>query len=97
MCQRYDQRQLDDLVSVMAEVMLYTGDTITISRDKAYPTQYTQEILRRIGPLHIEPIMEYLIENRPKIRNIRGYLLVALINAANTLDMGCEYGEGYTL
>lgn len=97
MCQRYDQRQLDDLVSVMTEVMLYTGDTITISRDKAYPTRYMQETLHRIGPLHIEQIMEYLIANRPEIRNIRGYLLTALINAANTLDMGCEYGEGYAL
>lgn len=97
MCQRYDRRQLENLVSVMTEVMLCTGDTITVSRDKAYPAEYVQNCIRRVGPLHIEQIMEYLITNSPEIRNIRGYLLTALVNAANTLDMDCQYGVEYNL
>lgn len=97
MYQRYDRRQLDDLVSIMAEVMLCTGDTITVSRDKVYPSAYVQDVLCRVGPMHIEQIMEYLVGNQPEIRNIRGYLLTTLINAANTLDMDCQYGAGYNL
>lgn len=97
MCQRYDRRQMDNMVSVMAEVMLCTGDTIAVSRDKVYPAAYVQDVLRRVGPMHIEQIMEYLVGNQPEIHNIRGYLLTALINVANTLDMDCQYGTGYNL
>ena len=97
MSQRYDPRHLDNLVSVMTEVMLCTTGAIHISRDKAYPAEYVQNCIRRVGPLHIEQIMEYLITNSPEIRNIRGYLLTALINAANTLDMDCQYGVEYNL
>lgn len=97
MSQRYDRGQLDNLVSVMTEVMICTTETIHVSRDKAYPAEYMQNCIGKVGPLHIEQIMEYLIVNRPEIRNIRGYVLAALINAANTLDMDCQYGVEYSL
>ena len=97
MSHRYDKRQLDNLVSVMVEVMLCTADTICVSRGKTYPAEYVCSCVGRIGPMHIEQIMEYLIANQPEIRNIRGYLLTALINAANTLDIDCQYGSEYSL
>ena len=97
MCQRYDRGQLDNLVSIMTEVMLCTADMIPISREKAYSADYVQSCIRKVGSMHIEQIMEYLIANRPEIRNVRGYLLAALINTANTLDMSYDYGEQYAL
>lgn len=97
MSHRYDRRQLDNLVSVMTEVMMCTSDIIHISREKTYPAEYARACIAQIGPLHIEQIMEYLVEHHPEIRNIRGYLLTALINAANTLDMDCQYGAEYSL
>ena len=81
------------MVSIMTEVMLCAENTIDISKNKSYSTGFVQGCVRMIGPLHIEQIMEYLITHKPRIQNVRGYLLTALINAANTLEMNCKYGE----
>lgn len=97
MCQRYDRRQVDDIVAVMAEAMQCEADTIRVSRNKVYSADYVRSCIRKIGPMHIEQIMESLITNQPEIRNIRGYLLAALINAANTMEIGSQYGEAYVL
>ena len=83
LCQRYDSRLLEDIVSVMTEVMVNRGQSIVVSREKSYPTDYVRSCLARINPLHVEQIVDALERDQPVIRNIRGYLLAALINAAN--------------
>ena len=93
MCQRYDYRQLDNLVSLMVEVLQCKSAVISVSRDKEYPVEYVRACIRKIGPMHIEQIMETLLTNRPEIRNVRGYLLSMLINTANTLEICAWYGE----
>lgn len=93
LCQEFDCRLLDNLVAVMIEVMMLDRDTIYIGKEREYPTAYVRACMKKIGSLHIQQIMGSLIENQPVIRNVRGYLLTMLINAANTMDMGYEYGE----
>lgn len=93
MCQRYDPRLMDDLVAVMASAFANKGDKIAVGKETVYPTSYVQACMDRINPLHIEQIMESMLRNRPIVRNMRAYLLSALINTANTMDMGYQFGE----
>lgn len=93
LCQQYDHRLLNDIVSVMTEMMIIEKSNIHIGKDRAYPIEYVRSCMEKIGPMHIQQIMDYMAENQPTVRNIRGYLLAALINAANTMDMGYQYGE----
>lgn len=93
MCEAFDKRILDDIVSVMTEVMVSQSTTIIVSRDKAFPTDYVRDCLSKINPLHIEQILRSMERDQPVIRNVRGYLLTALINTTNTMDTGYEYGE----
>ena len=93
LCQQYDHRLLNDIVSVMTEMMIIEKRKIHIGTDRAYPIEYVRSCMEKIGPMHIQQIMDYMAENQPTVRNIRGYLLAALINAANTMDMGYQYGE----
>lgn len=93
MCQRYDPRLLDDLVSVMLSVMVTESETISVGKNTVYPTTYVRSCLGKINSLHIEQLMENLERTRPTIHNTRSYLLAALINTANTMDMGYQYTE----
>lgn len=93
MCTRYDSRLLDDLVAVMVSVMVEQADTIAISKIKVMPADYVRECISKINPLHIEQIMDTLQTHQPVVRNMHGYLLTALINAANTMSMSYQYGD----
>lgn len=93
MCQRYDVRLLNDIVSVIVSVMVCRGETISLGKETVYPAEYVRSRLLKIGPMHIEQLMETLIRNQPVIRNVRAYLLTALINTANTMDMGYQWAE----
>ena len=77
----------------MASAFANTGDKIAVGKETVYPTSYVQACMDRINPLHIEQIMESMLRNRPIVRNMRAYLLSALINTANTMDMGYQFGE----
>lgn len=93
MQERYDSRLLDDLVAVMVDAAMQSGDTISLGRGKCYPAEYVRQCLGKIGPMHIDQILESLIVNAPIIHNTRAYLLTALINAANTMDIGYAFGD----
>ena len=93
LCQEYNHRLLDDLVAVMAEVMVLEKDMIYVGKEREYPTAYVRERIKKITSLHVQQIMESMIENKPVIRNVRGYLLASLINAANTMDTGYQYAD----
>lgn len=92
LCEAFDKRILADIVSVMVEVMVSQSSNTVVSRDKAFPTDYVRKCLSKINSLHIEQILRSMERDQPVIRNIRGYLLAALINAANTMDTGYEFG-----
>lgn len=93
LAETFDSRVLDNIVSVMAEVEVNQSVTIHVSKDRSYPTDYVRDCLKKINPLHIEQILRNMERDQPSIHNVHGYLLTALINAANTMDTGYEYGE----
>ena len=91
--ERYDRRLLDNVVSIIAGAMLYRGEVMEIGIGKQYPTLYVQSQLQKIGSMHIEQILDSFERVKPTVTNIKAYLLTALVNAAETLDMGYEYGD----
>lgn len=93
MTQRYDPRLLDNIVAVMLSAMLDGAETISLGKDTVYPAEYVRSRLAMINPMHIEQLMESLIRSKPIIHNVRAYLLKALINTVNTMDMGYQYAE----
>lgn len=93
LCETFDKRILDDIVAVMVEVMVSQSPNTVVSRDKVFQIDYVRECLSKINSLHIEQILRSMERDQPTIRNVRGYLLTALINAANTMDIGYAFGD----
>lgn len=92
-CERYSKRIIDDMVSVMVSAMMYRGEMMEIGKGKQYPAEYIRSALAKIGPMHIEQIMDSLERVKPNVTNIRAYLLATLVNAAETMDIGYEIGD----
>ena len=92
-CERYDRHLLDNMVSVMVDVMMSESRTMRLGKDNSYATEYVQDCMKKINPFHIEQIFDSLERVRPKICNIKAYLLISLINAVGTLDLAYEYGD----
>lgn len=92
-CERYSKRIIDDMVSVMVSAMMYRGEMMEIGKGKQYPAEYIRSALAKIGPMHIEQIMDSLERVKPNVTNIRAYLLATLVNAAETIDIGYEIGD----
>lgn len=92
-CERYDRRLLDNIVSVMVDVMLSESRTMRLGKDNSYATDYVQGCMKKINPFHIEQIFDSLEKVKPKICNTKAYLLVSLINAVGTMDLAYQYGD----
>ena len=84
--ERYNRRQLDELVEIMLEVAMNTGKVIRIGRDQEYPREYVQERFSRINALHIERVMDGIEDNTVPVKNTKAYLLSVLFNSVSTID-----------
>ena len=84
--ERYNRRQLDELVEIMLEVAMHTGKVIRIGRDQEYPREYVQERFSRINALHIERVMDGIEDNIVPVKNTKAYLLSVLFNSVSTID-----------
>ena len=60
--------------------------TIKIGRDAEYPTDYVRERFSKLNALHIERVMDGILENRTQVRNTKAYLLATLFNVFSTID-----------
>jgi len=92
MCQQYGRERIDELVSLILEVLCVRTSTFVIS-GKEYPIELVQAHFRSITSTHIQYACNQLNENASKIRNIKAYLLTTLFNLTST----CEhfYGAAY--
>lgn len=86
MAERYPRRQLDEIVELILEVSMNRSPTIKIGRDAEYPTVYVQERFSKLNALHIERVMDGILENRTQVRNTKAYLLATLFNVFSTID-----------
>lgn len=83
--EQYSREEVDNIVSLMAEVLSAQCDHFTISC-KQYPAELVWQRFRALTYHHIEYVFDCLERSRSKIRNIKQYLLAALFNAPATFD-----------
>ena len=75
LAERYDRRQLDEIVELVLEVSMNRSPTIKIGRDAEYPSEYVRERFSRLNALHIERVMDGIADNCTQVRNTKAYLL----------------------
>lgn len=79
-------RTYDEIIRVLADVMILNADdTVTINQTKL-PAYIVQERFRSLDSSHMEYLVNALSENEAKIRNVRAFILTAAYNAPSNMD-----------
>ena len=77
--------QLEEIRDLLAEMCSTHRSTVRISGDER-PAREVRERLMSLNDGHIRYVLESLDETKPRVRNIRQYLLTALYNAPMTIN-----------
>ena len=85
MVEEFDREQLDEIVSIMVEVLCSGNPTYNISGE-VYPAELVKERMCAINSSHIQYIFRCMKDTGSDIRNIKRYLLAALFNAPATIS-----------
>lgn len=83
MCQQYNQERLDEIVSLIVEVLCSKAQFFTVAGSEQ-PAELVREQLLKFNSLHLQYVFECLDRNASNIRNIKAYLLTTLFNAVST-------------
>ncbi len=73
MSEEYGKDRLDEIVSLMVEILCTTSPTLLISGEE-YPIELVHERFQQINSLHIQYMFECLHNNASAIRNIKAYM-----------------------
>ena len=85
MVEEFDRERLDEIVSIMVEVLCSGNPTYNISGE-VYPAVLVKERMCAINSSHIQYIFGCMKDTGSDIRNIKRYLLAALFNAPATIS-----------
>lgn len=85
MVDEFDREKLDEIVSIMVEVLCSGNPTYNISGE-VYPAELVKERMCAINSSHIQYIFGCMKDTGSDIRNIKRYLLAALFNAPATIS-----------
>lgn len=80
-----DADLLDEIVLIMVECVVSSGDTIRIS-GKDIPYEMVKNRFLELNDSHIIYVMQCIGETRTKIKNIKAYLITALYNSTMTIN-----------
>ena len=81
----YERDSLEEIVSIMTDVMTTKSGTIRISGDEK-PVEVVKSRLMKLNSQHISYVLQGLKDNPVKVRNIKAYLLASLYNAPTTIS-----------
>ncbi len=81
----YRQEEIDELVTLMLELVSCNQDTIWIAGAER-PFEMVKGKFMKLNYSHIQYVMDCLNRNIHKISNIKSYLLTALFNAPSTIN-----------
>lgn len=95
-CRRREEEYLDELVDLMVETVCIVEDPIKIG-GKQYPYEIVKQRFLKLDASHIRYILQSLHDNTTKVKNIRGYLLTSLMNAALTINHAYQAEVNYDL
>lgn len=85
MVERYRKEWLDEIVSLMVDVVCSKEETIRINKQE-YPQTVVKSRFLKIDSSHIEYIHFALSENASNVRNIRAFLITTIYRAPETTD-----------
>ena len=80
-----NQDEIDNILSIMVEVLSASSDSFTIS-GKKYPADLVHQRFSELNANHIEYVLECMHKCGSGIRNIKSYLVAALFNAPATYN-----------
>lgn len=95
-CRKGDEACLDELVEIIAETLCIVDDSIRIG-NKNYTSDVIRNRFMRLDASHIRYVMDCLHKNTTNIKNIKAYLLAALLNAPLTIDNAYRSQANYDL
>ncbi len=81
----YERDSLEEIVSIMTDVLTTKSGTIRISGDDK-PVEVVKSRLMKLNSQHISYVLQGLKDNPVKVRNIKAYLLASLFNAPTTIS-----------
>ncbi len=80
-----DKQMLDEIVDLLTETVCTAKKCVVIAND-TYPAESVRQKLLRLNSEHIKYVMECMMENTARVKNIKKYLLAMLFNAPSTMD-----------
>ena len=80
-----DREQLNEIVDILLETACTNRKSIRVTGDD-YPAELVKAKFLKLDGHHIEFVMDYLMDNATKVRNIKQYLRVMLFNAPGTIN-----------
>ncbi|MDO5327067.1 MAG: DUF6017 domain-containing protein [Clostridia bacterium] len=85
LCEELNRETLDNIVSLMVEVLSTRCEYFTVSGKKV-PAEIVHKRYMEINSAHIQYVFESMEKSRSKVLNIRQYWFVALFNAPATMS-----------
>lgn len=81
----YPKALLDELISLIVEMEVCEGESMLIA-GTVYPTELVKARMQMLNAECVCYVMDCLREVKPKIRNMKKYLMAALFNAPATIE-----------
>lgn len=82
---RSRKAQLDELIELMTEEIVLIGGDLTIS-GRNYPKEVVRSIFEKYNMETMKYVIDTINSNTTEVRNVRKYLLAALLNAPKTMS-----------
>ena len=81
----FQDEMIDGICELMLEIEASQSESIVIA-SSSLPVELVRERFRKLRYDHIHYVMDCILANTTKVRNIRKYMLAALFNAPATID-----------
>ena len=82
---KHHVQMLDEIFEIMADTLCSNRKTIRIGGDDK-PAEIVKSRLMKLEHEHMQFVMDCILENTTKIKNIRQYILTTIYNATQTID-----------
>ena len=83
--EEYPKELLDELISLIVEMEVCEGESMLIA-GTLYPTELVKARMQMLNAECVRYVLDCLREVKPKIRNMKKYLMTALFNAPATIE-----------
>lgn len=85
------RRIIEGVVALLADVLCFPKESVVISK-QAVPYSVVKSKLERVESDHVEYVLDNILKNHIEIRNYKAYLIAALYNSVDVLDLHYHSG-----